>query len=160
MLFTNSKTSYIQASLNDAYDQLPMKSAIKIVANHMFDKAFPSWNGDLSYNADFYLIGNYCVGTELLAICNSLYKTCVEHGYKRVIFLSRDGYLPKKAFDIFLKERNIKGIATDYFYVSRRAVLPLLILKKKTLGVIRDFVSPHQHTPESLIKKFILCLNF
>lgn len=43
----------------------------------------------------------------------------ISHGYKKIFFASRDGYLPKMVYDIVARYRNV--LPSEYLYSGRRA---------------------------------------
>ncbi len=61
---------------------------------------------------------------ELLFFVSKLYKELIRNDIKRVLFCSREGQLLKVLFDTYqLKIRGRISIASEYFYVSRKATL-------------------------------------
>lgn len=152
-LIINTKDVPTFADINNIMQQLPISACLGIIANHMFDKPFPAWNRELRYNADFYFMGYYPIGMEMLGIASWIAKVSNRERYKKIIFLARDGYLPKLAFDNLKRARSIKT-ESEYFYVSRRAILPIMILKRKNFSIIQDYVEIYNHTPHSIIQMF------
>ena len=67
----------------------------------------------------FSSIGFDYFGPLLLCFSKWLLSELEENKIEKAFFLSRDGYIMKRAFDIINKE-NIKS---DYFYASRRAII-------------------------------------
>ena len=131
---------------------LPLNACIAISQNRMFDKPYPSWNPELRYNANYYFIGNYVFGTEMLGLASYIYKIVREHNYKKIVFLARDGYLPKIAFDTFLSNRNISDIKTDYFHVSRRSLIPIALERTKNLNCIQSCIAIERHSANSIVE--------
>ena len=71
----------------------------------------------------FYDFGYNSFGKFLLGYSNWITKKLYEFEIDKVFFLSRDGYIMKKAFDLF----NYNGIDTHYLEVSRRSLrIPFL----------------------------------
>lgn len=66
------------------------------------------------------LCANYAFG--LYYYIEQIYETCIKNGYTSVIFLSREGYVLKKLFEIYQEKCSVK-IQTKYLYVSRLATL-------------------------------------
>lgn len=75
-------------------------------------------------------LGYQCFGPMLLGFCQWLNNELKTEGIKNVFFLSRDGLVLKKAFDI--TNRDIE-ICTHYFYASRRALRRPIISFRLTL---------------------------
>lgn len=67
-----------------------------------------------------YMVGTSIGGPLILSYVNWILARCMEEGIKRLYFISRDGYLLKKAADILIDKKNL-GIKTQYIYGSRRA---------------------------------------
>lgn len=76
-------------------------------------------NTKIDSSNTFSSIGFDYFGPLLLCFSKWLLSELKQNKIDRVFFLSRDGYIMKRAFDIINKE-NIKS---DYFYASRRAVI-------------------------------------
>ena len=76
------------------------------------------------YTGDyFYDFGYNSFGKFLFGYSNWIAKKIYEFDIDKVFFLSRDGYIMKKAFDLF----NYDGIDTHYLEVSRRSLrIPVL----------------------------------
>ncbi|MCM1306378.1 MAG: glycosyltransferase [Bacteroides sp.] len=148
---TNQSTIYSFANISEMMKQIPIDSYHALVANNIFDKPYPSWNKQLRYNANFYFIGNYVLGGEMLGVASELLKVCKNNNYNKIVFLARDGYLPKIAFDIINNELGA-NISSEYLYVSRRALLSFAIEKAKSFGVIQDYIDILKHQPNSIFE--------
>ena len=150
-LITRTDCVFSFAEVSETLKQLPLNAAQAICANNIFDKPFPSWNEELRYNANAYFIGNYVFGTEMLGIASWIANICKENGYKNVVFLARDGYIPKIAFDILVEKRSL-GIKSSYFHVSRRALMPFKIEERRNLCALSESIDISRHTITSIIK--------
>lgn len=75
------------------------------------------------------------------------------HGYDRLIFLARDGYWVKAAFDA-LNEALHLPVKTEYVRVSRQAVLPLYFEREEDTLSLPVLVNLKAHTPRTLLKLF------
>lgn len=72
----------------------------------------------------FYHYGYECLGPLLCGFCKNLDLRAKRQNIKKIYFLSRDGYLIKKVFDILYNSTDRK---TEYLYISRKSIqLPLL----------------------------------
>ena len=77
-------------------------------------------------NDYFYDFGYNCFGPLLYGYCTWILNNLKDKKIEKVYFLSRDGYIMKKAFDII----NYTNIKTYYLEVSRRSLrVPCLYLK-------------------------------
>lgn len=101
--------------------------SIAIVANHYFDNPFRDFKSETKFNTDPYFLGFFALGLHLLAIVFWIIKETTN--YKRIIFMSRDGYLVKEAYDIiksYYKSVTPLPIST-YLYISRKLMLPIIL---------------------------------
>ncbi len=99
-------------------------------SNHIEDKDLKDYNNIQSFinnNIDLSQSNYYKIGYEVLGVLLYGYATWLldilkKKDIKKVFFLSREGYMLKKAFDIV----NDSNIISNYLYVSRRSVRPAL----------------------------------
>ncbi len=90
---------------------------IGIAANKISDKLIRESNNSIFY--DEYFLGYYGLGPLLFSICSYLLgNNEIQHNYKNINFASRDGYLPKKVYDI-LKGGNNNFLDSKYIYSGR-----------------------------------------
>lgn len=68
---------------------------------------------------EFGQIGYCCFGPLLYGFIKWIYSEAKKHNYDQILFLSRDGYIMKKAFDLMTKGKNLNS---NYMYASRRAL--------------------------------------
>lgn len=81
-------------------------------------------NSILNVDNEYEKIGYETLGTLLIGFLNWLKKECQSKNIKNIYFLSRDGYIMKKAFDILFPDDKFE---TYYFLASRRSLtVPLL----------------------------------
>lgn len=82
---------------------------------------------------------NYCF--LLYLYIERLYKSLVREGVKDIYFLSREGELLKKLFDLYICKRPNEEIRTHYLYVSRKATYPATLkrLDEERFGLLRKF---------------------
>ncbi len=99
-------------------------SMIAIVANHYFDNPFRPFNSESDYNADPYFIGYYALGMHLAGLINWILQQ--SYVYKRILFMARDGFLVKQAYDIWTASMDNTPVS-DYVYASRKMLLPASI---------------------------------
>lgn len=125
---------------------------IAMAANYYFDNPFRPFNGESDFNVDPYFIGYYAVGMHMLG----LLKWIMQHtsNYKRILFMARDGYLVKQAYDIWARY-TVQAPTSEYIYASRKMLLPILI------DSIADFMNLPivftQYSPSSIIKLLNFC---
>lgn len=72
------------------------------------------------------------------------------HGYDTLIFLARDGYWVKEAFDCLNAVFQLP-VRTEYLRVSRQAVLPLYFERPEDALSLPVLVNMKAHTPRTLL---------
>lgn len=144
---------------------IPMMLGIKAIN---VDKYVPKIKGDLTNhdkfncqclnifinnNLDrskeyFYKRGYETFGPLLYGYCKWLDENFKENNYDNILFLSRDGYIMKKAFELISKRE------TKYVYASRRALIVPTIWKCKNLSDIKKIMNiPRTITIGALLEK-------
>ena len=112
-------------------------------------------NNHLSSNDYFFDTGFECFGPLLYGFTKWLIKELEAEKIRKVFFLSRDGQIMKKAFDLAYKGE----IQSEYLYVSRKA---LLVPSLKTYKTVDDYKNayhfPFSFTTQKLCK-MIGCEN-
>lgn len=68
---------------------------------------------------DYYKIGYSIFGPLLYGYSKWLIDSIKSSNIKKILFLSRDGYVLKKCFELF----NVTDINTEYVYVSRKSII-------------------------------------
>lgn len=101
----------------------------------------------------YFKIGYETLGPLLYGFTTWLLKDLKKNGIKRIFFLSRDGYLVKKSFDI-LNDSDIEG---RYFYASRRAwIVPSLWMNPELEDVIKLFSTVKRMSVKSFLERVSL----
>lgn len=165
-LFTNQLSEYIYAGdyywlaaegNNGAIRQssglhfLGIRCMYAMVANKLFDDPFVHVRKDSDFNANPYFVGYYALGMHVLAIADWLAFLAQDRHFENLLFVARDGFLPKKAFDALNKVYQLP-LTTDYLYTSRKAMLPLMLQNEASLHMLpRNIVFQYQ-TPRKMIK--------
>ena len=126
----------------------------QMTANHYFDDPFRPFIPDSAYNCDPYLVGYGALGSEVCALVRWLASKAKDDGLKKIMFLSRDGYLPMLAYDM-LREIDTGLPPSDYLPVSRLSVLPAMFSGPSDLITLP--VDPSYHTYESILKLLGFC---
>lgn len=147
---------YLQKKLNvinetDMINDLNVRCMIALSANKIFDNPFSPFQIESNYNADTYLTGYYTLGMHLVGVAKWIIDIAQEKGYKKVVFLARDGFVIKKVFDIICNKMNVK-IKTEYAHVSRKALIPFSIKDEKDLYTLYDYMDIKEHSPNSILK--------
>ena len=103
-------------------------------------------------------IGYETLGPLLFGFSKWLYNNFEKEKYDKILFLSRDGQIIKKAFDIYDIQHKYNS---HYFYASRRA---LIVPNLKDCSNVKEmfdlFTFPKYITMNAIIKKFGLPLDY
>ncbi len=134
----------------EAMSFIGIRSMLAVVANKYFDNPFRPFNKHTDFNADPFLIGYYCLGMNLFGISNWLLKnTCGKND--KISFMARDGYLVMEAYKKLSSLYN-KVPKIEYMYVSRRALIPVMIKNKLDIYRLTEIVNYEKHSPKSVEK--------
>lgn len=131
------------------------RSMIAMCANRYFDNPYRYFHLKSDYNVDPAFVGYYSLGMCLVGICEWLYQTAVDNN-NRIVFTARDGYLIKEAFDIYVKFKP-KKIKSKYLYVSRKALLPLML--QNTEDFYNLPIVFQQYTPGMILDLLKFCTH-
>ncbi len=140
------------------WEKLLVKSMFGLVKNKFFDNPLVCYDQNTVFNGMAKNLGYFGVGMELVALNdwlkNNSQKTDCIH------FVARDGYLPKLSYDIF-KSYNKSLPNSNYFYMSRKALLPLDISSQKDLNSIPVKIDVRTMSLNDLLSYFDKdCVNY
>lgn len=113
-----------------------VRTLLAVVANRLYDDPFVPIDPDSDFNANPARIGCFAVGPYLLAIARWLAELCRSEKFDRINFVARDGWLPMQAFCAVKDAYGLESLLTDYVYVSRKTVMPLLLTTPECLTTI------------------------
>ena len=165
-IYTGDAFKDIYCGTNSLFDsrefikQMPLRCATAIVANKMFDNPFRGFNHKSMYNADPYYIGYMAEGMHVFGVAKWIYDKALECGYDKIIFLARDGFLIKKAFDYIsaaMVGKTNKLIKSSYFYATRRSLFPFIIKTADDLFKLVDMTDYRSQTPADILDWFADC---
>lgn len=123
-------------------------------ANFYFDNPFRPICSESDYNADPYLIGYYALGMHLAGILNWIIDKT--RGYKRILFVARDGFLVKQAYDIWTSEMGLQDTPESvYLYLSRKMLLPILL--DSAVDFMNLPIDWNKYTPSSILELLKFC---
>lgn len=127
-----------------------IRTMISVIANKYFDNPFRPFNKNTDFNADPYLIGYYALGMYAFGISNWLLKE-VNGKNDKISFMARDGYLIMEAYNKLSKLYS-DAPKSEYMYVSRKALIPVMIQSELDFYRLSEIVDYKKHSPKSLIK--------
>lgn len=126
-----------------------LRSMLALAAHRYFDYPYRPFLEDSDLNADPYFIGYYLVGMHMMGLCKWISRQVEAGNRETVHFLSRDGYLPMKAYEIYRKYCG--GTArVSYLQTSRKALMPLIA--GDPLSFYQLPIEFRAHTPTSLLE--------
>lgn len=154
-VYTGDAFKEIYLGAHENYDsrcvmeQLPLRCLYACVANGFFDNPFRSFHSGSYYNADAYYIGYSTLGMHILGLAKFIGDAALRCGYKKIVFLARDGYVVKKVFDMLYSDR---GICSSYLETNRKILLPFAIKTKQDLLGLYRFFDLSNSTPKQVLK--------
>ena len=108
-----------------AAEYLGIRCMLAVAADRIFDNPYTvQFHPDTDFNCDPFYMGYYLLGMHLYAVTNWIIHTAEAEKRDTVHFVSRDGFLPMKAFEI-LKEKRGFGTKAHYLHISRKATAAL-----------------------------------
>lgn len=134
-----------------------IRTMISVIANKYFDNPFRPFNKNTDFNADPYLIGYYALGMYVFGISNWLLRE-VNGKNDKISFMARDGYLIMEAYNM-LNKLYSNAPKSEYMYVSRKALIPVMIQSELDFYRLSEIVDYRKHSPKSLIKYLKSVLN-
>ncbi|MBR6402236.1 MAG: HAD-IA family hydrolase [Eubacterium sp.] len=123
-------------------------------ANLYFDDPFRIFDASSDYNADPYFVGFAALGNEVLSLVRWLADSAKRDGLQKMIFLSRDGYLPKLIYDRY-RTYHPELPESGYIYTSRLSLLPALL--KNPADFFNLPTDLNYQTPEKLLGLLSFC---
>jgi len=142
-------------------DNFGVRCSIALVANKFFDNPFVNFCEGSTFNANPFLLGYYGLGMNILSIGNWLLSDTKKKKITSLSFMARDGLIPMKATEIIKKETNInKSIDLKYIYVSRKALMPLVIDSKISLNMLNTYLTSYTKiNPMDVLKQLKVILK-
>jgi len=100
---------------------------------------------------DAELVGYAMLGPYLFAHAVWLAQEMRRGGFDRMVFLARDGYWVKRAYDLVAPALGVE-VPSAYVRISRQAALPLHFRQKQDLLSLPLLVDMTAHTPRTLVE--------
>lgn len=142
-------TNWDAAKTSVAIGAMRQMAAVKY-----FDDPFRTFDKSSDYNNDPYFVGYGALGMHLMALTRWIAENAMRDKVDQMIFMARDGYLPKLAYDI-LRKIHPELPESRYLHVSRRAVLPAMISKPEDLYDLPVDIT--YQTPRKLMRLLEFC---
>lgn len=161
--YTNSLSRMLTSSFpfwqdnRTALDFFGIRTMLAVVANKYFDNPYRTFDKETDFNADPYLIGYYALGMYLFGVSKWLIQG-VEGKYDKLSFMARDGYLVMEAYKL-MKPLYDNLPEEEYIYVSRKALMPIMISDTADFYKLSDLVAYDMQSPKKVIKYLNNILN-
>ena len=133
-----------------AYNQFGIRCMCAIVANKFFDNPFLGFDENTDFNIDPYFIGYFALGMHNFAIAYWLLQNAKEK-YRKIHFVARDGYATKIIYE-HLKKIDSEAPESNYLYLSRKAMLPLVVSRKEDFFMLDEWVNIKLYTPREFLE--------
>lgn len=138
-------------NLEKAFEFLGTRTALAVAANRLYDNPFISYNEWTEMNGSPQYLGYYALGMHLLGFTKWLTENAVKAEYDTLAFISRDGYLPMKAYDIIGKYYHYKPEA-EYIYTSRKAAFACSISEVTDMYLLYDNINAKHLTVQAFVQ--------
>ena len=132
-------------------DKLGVRCMLAVAANRIYDDPYRDYNRTGEYAGDQILFGNLALGMYCMAQALWLDRLTSETEYDRVLFFSRDSFLPYQGF-CMLQGLKPSGVRADYLRISRNSTAPLILANEKRLICAGDYFRFEAHSPKSLAR--------
>lgn len=127
-----------------------IRCMMAVVANKLFDNPFKTFDHRTDFNSDPYLIGYYALGMYVYGVTKWILDE-TNDSYDKVSFMARDGYLILESYKI-MKELYSNPATEEYLYVSRKALIPVMIVDKLDFYKLSEIIEIQTHSPKNVIK--------
>lgn len=127
-----------------------IRCMMAVVANKLFDNPFKTFDHRTDFNSDPYLIGYYALGMYVYGVTKWILDETNDR-YDKVSFMARDGYLILESYKI-MKELYSNPAVDEYLYVSRKALIPVMIVDKLDFYKLSEIIEIQTHSPKNVIK--------
>ena len=137
------------------YASLGYRSMAALVANRMFDNPYSSHAPSSFFNANPYIMGYYAVGMHMVGLCKWLADTIRAKNVHHICFLSRDGFLPNRTFEMMKEYYDVQDVTSSYVPCSRMLLMPWIIRNRS--GLLSLPIVHGAHTPLSIARILTCC---
>ena len=130
-----------------------LRSALAVVANHIFDFPYVSFNRSSDLNEDPAFVGYYIVGMHIFSLARWLIGKTKGKGYRKIHFAARDGYLVKRAYDILTQ--GMQDVPeSGYIRVSRKSFAIADITQREDIHSLSQKLNYASQCPNSIYELF------
>lgn len=122
------------------------------IANNLYDNPFYNHNILTDFDLNPHKLGYALLGPYLFAMVRWLYESAISKGYNCIHFIARDGFLMKQAFEKLQPYLGKRQLDTSYLYVSRKALIPLMVCIPEDIFTIESTISFKKNSPKDIIE--------
>ena len=135
-------------------DSIGYGALIAMAANKYFDNPYRYFKKETDFNIDPYFVGYYPTGPHLLGFVKWLLEESIAYGYKKLYFMSRDGYLPLMVYKQ-LSSLYPNAPAAEYICTSRKALMPFIL--ETPYDFFNMPIEIANHTPATVLSLLDFC---
>lgn len=161
--YTNCLSSMLTNSLpfwqdtQAAINFIGVRTMLAVAANKLFDNPYKTFDKDTDFNADPYLIGYFALGMYAFGIGKWLVNN-LRGTYDKISFMARDGYLAMESYKLF-KDLYDNLPEEEYIYVSRKALMPIMIADENDFYKLSDLISYATQSPKNVVSNLTNILD-
>lgn len=155
LVYSGQSFQQIVGDENDsvgAYGYLGTRCLFGLASKKTFGNPFVHFDESSDFNSNPNVIGYYLLGTYVFSVAKWLLENARKKGYVTIHFIARDGFLIKQAYDILAAHSDKPAPASNYLYVSREALMPVMIHTKADLFAPISLLDYKNYTPLSFLK--------
>lgn len=128
-----------------------IRCMLSVIANDVFDNPYLSFNSNTEFNMNEKMIGYYAMGMHMFGVVKWMINDLPKKSNSTIHFIARDGHLPMNVYKEF--QKIIPGLPkANYLPISRKALLPLLIISPNDLFDLPNWINIKSSTPEKIIE--------
>lgn len=131
------------------FENIGSRCLMAVAINKLMDNPF-ILNKNSCFGKNPYFLGYFLLGIYIYGVARWILEKLKKGNYKQIHFMSRDGFLIKKAFDI-LNETSVKS---NYFYSSRKSLLPFAVENKNDFWGLSFYIYPLDYSPKKIVEIF------
>ncbi len=152
--FNKSFFSEYECRNSCALNFLGIRTMLGMIANKFYDNPFVNYQKYSDFNADPNVIGYAALGMHMVGLAQWLHKESRTRG--KIHFIARDGYLLKQIYEVLYPQEKDR---TDYLYVSRKSLIPLMITNPFSFFEISSVVFFESVSCEEILKYISPIIN-
>ncbi len=134
---------------------LGTRCLLGVAQNRLFHNPYITYAPESAFNANPVYLGYFALGMYIFSIAKWLMEETSRLGYETIHFISRDGYLIKRAYDILTSKAKGTYPKSNYLYTSRRAMMPMMIHKKSDIFAMANMIDIGAYSPLMLLHQIV-----